>query len=237
MIAEVTEVAGPTGTAVVVRLAGPLTLDTAPRAREHLLKALAAQPAVVVADVADLEVPDDVTLTLFPAVARHAAAWPGIPLVLAAPGRRLRAALERTAVMRYVPVEATVAAACRAVDRTPPRRVTEVMPGGPETVSVARAMTRAACTRWDQPATSDTAELVVSELASNAVRDAGGVIEVSVSLHERYLHLAVRDRSVEPARIGRHDGRGLMLVDAMTAGWGSTRLPDGKVVWATLRVR
>src|SRR5688572_30172369 len=123
MIAEATEVAGPDGTAAVVRLAGKLTFDTAPRVRTHLLKALAAQPVVVVADVADLEAPDDVALTVFPAVARHAAAWPGIPLVLAAPSRRLRAALDRTAVMRYVPVEATVAAACAAVDGTPPRRL------------------------------------------------------------------------------------------------------------------
>ena len=235
MIAEVTEVAGPAGTAAVVRLAGPLTFDTAPRARSHLLKALAAQPVVVVADVADLEVPDDVALTLFPAIARHAAAWPGIPLVLAAPGRLLRAALERTAVMRYVPVEATVAAACAAVDGTPTRRDTELMAGGPETVSTARAMVRAACLRGEQLAISETAELIMSELTSNAVRHAGGIIEISVSVRQRYLHLAVRDRSYEKARLGRNDGRGLVLVDAMTTSWGSTDLPDGKVVWATLR--
>lgn len=235
MIAEVTEVAGRAGTAAVVRLAGPLTFDTAPGARTHLLKALAAQPVVVVADVADLEAPDEVALTLFPAVAQHAAAWPGIPFVLAAPSRRLRAALERTAVVRYVPVEATVAAACAAVDRTPSRRVTELLAGGPETVPTARAMVRAACLRWEQSAISETAELIMSELASNAVRHAGGIIEISVSARRRYLHLAVRDRSHEKARIGRNEGRGLMLVDAMTAGWGSTDLPDGKVVWATLR--
>ncbi|GAA0962370.1 ATP-binding protein [Virgisporangium aurantiacum] len=234
MIAEVTEVAGPAGTAAVVRLAGPLTFDTAPSARTHLLKAVAVQPVVVVADVAELEVRDDVALTLFPAVARHAAAWPGIPLVLAAPSRWLRAALERTAVMRYVPVEATVAAACAAVDGTPPRRVTELMAGGPETVSTARAVVRAACLRWEQSAISETAELIMSELASNAVRHAGGIIEISVSVRRRYLHLSVRDRSYEQARIGRNNGRGLMLVDAMTTGWGSTELPDGKVVWATL---
>jgi hypothetical protein len=235
MIAEATEVAGPDGTAAVVRLAGTLTFDTAPRVRTHLLKALAAQPVVVVADVADLEAPDDVALTVFPAVARHAAAWPGIPLVLAAPSRRLRAALDRTAVMRYVPVEATVAAACAAVDGTPPRRLTEWMAGGPETVSTARAMVRAACLRWEQLAISETAELIMSELASNAVRHAGGIIEISVSVRQHYLHLAVRDRSYEKARIGRADGRGLLLVDAMTTSWGSTELPDGKVIWATLR--
>ena len=31
-------------------------------------------------------------------------------------------------------------------------------------------------------------------------------------------------------------GRGLILVDALAAAWGSTPAPDGKHVWATLRV-
>src|SRR5690349_6318344 len=120
MIAEFSEVPGAAGTAAVVRLAGALTFETAPDARDHLLKALVAQPAVVVADVTELEVSDDVALTLFPAVARHVAAWPGIPVVLTGPSERLRAALERIAVMRYVPVKATLDAACAAVDRTRP---------------------------------------------------------------------------------------------------------------------
>ncbi len=236
MIADLTEVHGPAGTAAVVRLAGTLTFETAPTARMQLLKAVAAQPAVVVADLTELLVPDDVTLTLFPAVARHAAAWPGIPLVLAAPSRLLAAALDRTAVMRFVPVEATVEAACAAVDRTPPRRFADQMPTGPWAVANARAMVRESCERWGHREISDTAELIMSELASNAVRHAGGTIEVVVAARQRYLHVAVRDRNAEPPRIGRGDGRGLLLVDAMTTGWGCTELPDGKVVWATLRL-
>lgn len=236
MITDVTEVQGPTGTAAVVKLVGTLTFDTAPTARVQLLKAVAAQPSVVVADVAELLVPDDVTLTLFPAVARHAAAWPGIPVVLAAPSSQLVAALHRTAVMRYLPVEATVAAACAAVDRTPPRRVVDQMPAGPRAVTIARAMVRDCCERWRHAEVSDTAELIMSELASNAVRHTAGSIEVTVAARRRYLHLAVRDRSFEPPRVGRGDGRGLLLVDAMTVGWGYTELPDGKVVWATLRL-
>lgn len=234
MIADLSEVAGPAGPAAVVRLAGTLTIETAPRAREQLLKAVASQPVVVVADVTDLLVPDDVTLTLFPSVSRHAAAWPGIPLVLAAPSPHLREALDRTAVMRYVPVEATVAAACAAVDSAPPRRLTEWMPAGPRAVAAARAMVREGCGRWGHPELADTAELIMSELASNAVRHAGGTLEATVAFRRRYLHVAVRDGNDEPPRIGRNDGRGLLLVDAMTAGWGCTGLPVGKVVWATL---
>jgi hypothetical protein len=36
---------------------------------------------------------------------------------------------------------------------------------------------------------------------------------------------------------GDEGGRGLLLLDALAAGWGSTVLDDGKVVWATVRVR
>lgn len=236
MITDLTEIDGPAGRAAVVRLAGALTFDTAPAARVGLLKAVAAQPAVVVVDVTNLTVPDDVALTLFPAMARHAAAWPGIPLVLAAPGRDLLAALERTAVMRYVPVISTVVAACAAVDVTPPRRVTEEVPLGPQAVALARAIVREACERWLHQESADTAELVMSELSSNAVRHARGRIEISVALRQRYLHLSVRDRSFEPARIGHDGGRGLLLVDALSSGWGCTEVADGKVVWATLRL-
>ena len=236
MITDLTEIDGPGGRAAVVRLTGALTFDTAPAARLGLLKAVAAQPAVVVADVTDLTVPDDIALTLFPAVARHAAAWPGIPLVLAAPGRDLLAALERTAVMRYVPVISTIVAACAAVDSAPPRRVTEVLLPGPQAVAAARSIVRDACERWTHQEIADTAELVMSELSSNAVRHAGGWMEMSVALRQRYLHLSVRDRSFEPARIGHGGGRGLLLVDALARGWGCTEVADGKVVWATLRL-
>jgi histidine kinase-like protein/STAS domain-containing protein len=230
------EVEGPAGRAMVVQLAGTLTFDTAPTVRVQMLKAVAAQPAVVVADLSRLFVPDELALTLFPTVARHAAAWPGIPLVLAAASRELVAALDRMAVMRYVPVIATVKAACAEVDGIAPTRLTQRMPAGPLAVATARTLVRDACERWGHPGTADTAELVTSELASNAVRHAGGSIEITVSLRRRLLHIAVRDRSTQPPRLGHNDGRGLMLVDAMTVGWGCTEVEDGKVVWATLRL-
>jgi hypothetical protein len=34
----------------------------------------------------------------------------------------------------------------------------------------------------------------------------------------------------------REDGRGLLVVSALTHAWGCTPVPDGKVVWATLRI-
>jgi hypothetical protein len=222
--------------AAVVRLAGVLTVESAPVVRAALLKAVAAQPHVVVADVAAVTVPDDVVLTLFPAIARHAAAWPGIPLVLAKPARALTAALDRTAVRRCLPVLESVAAACRVADTHPPRRIMDRAPGGPASVARARSMTAEACRRWGVTALSDVAELVATELTSNAVRHAGDMIEVHVTLRLRHLHISVRDRSTQPPRLGHGGGRGLMLVDALTLVWGTTAVDDGKVVWATLRL-
>lgn len=221
---------------VVVRLAGDLTVQSAPAVRTGLLKALTEQPALVVADVAALTTSEDVTLSLFPAVARHAAAWPGIPLVLAQPGRALSRALERTAACRHIPVFDTVDEACRAADRTPPRRLAERFAAAPGSIAAARALVRDACHRWNVSALADVGELIVTELTSNAVRHVGADMDVSVALRSRYLHLSVRDRSTEPPRLGRGDGRGLILVEALTVSWGSTLISDGKVVWATLRL-
>jgi hypothetical protein len=147
-----------TGLAACVRLDGDITIETAPIARVALLKGLAAQPAVLVADLSALTAPDDIVLTLFPAIARHAAAWPGIPFVLAQPGPPLAAALERTAVVRFVPVVASVGVACRSVDSTPPRRFTDRLPGRPSAVTAARALVRAACAQWTTRAVADTTD-------------------------------------------------------------------------------
>jgi len=222
---------------VLVRLAGELVVDTAPQVRHGLLKAIAEQPVLIVAEVSAMSVDDEVVLSVFPAVARHADAWPGIPIVLAAPDPALSAALDRSAVCRFVPVVGSVQEAIQAGDQHPPRRMVEHVTSGPHAVTTARALVTDACGRWGLAALSDVAELVVSELVSNAVRHAGGSIEVWVSLRRRYLHLSVRDHSSVPPRLGHGDGRGLMLVDALSVAWGSTATADGKVVWATLRHR
>jgi anti-sigma regulatory factor (Ser/Thr protein kinase)/anti-anti-sigma regulatory factor len=222
--------------AAVVGLAGTLTVESAPAARGALLEAIAAQPSVVVADVTAVTVPDDVVLSLFPAIARSAAAWPSIPLVLAGPGRALAAALDRTAVGRYLPVVDSVATGCRASDTDPPRRLVSRPSAGPDAVTHARAVIAEACGRWGVTGITDVAELLATELASNAVRHVGGVIETSVTLRLRHLHISVRDNGTDPPRLGRNDGRGLMVIDALTVAWGTTALRDGKVVWATLRL-
>src|ERR1043165_3147156 len=62
---------------VLVRVIGELSLSPAPLIRTRLLKCLRERPAAVVADLAALTVSEPQALSVFSAVARQAALWPG----------------------------------------------------------------------------------------------------------------------------------------------------------------
>jgi anti-anti-sigma regulatory factor len=227
----------------VLRLTGLLDLAAAVELRSAMNKVLTGQPSAIVVDLAGLAVGDDIVLTVFPAVARSAAGWGDCPVLLCAPSTALASDLERMAVDRAVPVygsreQALTAAAAVAAPRRIWRRLAD-----PDTATAdARELVVNACQAWHLPDMVDDAELVATELVSNAMRHAGPGVELLLVLRERFLHLSVRDGSPQPPRRSLPDpdtgegGRGLLLVDALTAGWGSTPMPSGKVVWATLRL-
>lgn len=87
----------------------------------------------------------------------------------------------------------------------------------------------------------EDAQLVVSELVTNAVRHAPGPCSLSLDLRDGRLTIAVSDtspeqlapRPFEPQRIGQH---GLEIVLALCTGVGSEPTGDGKIVRATLPV-
>ncbi len=91
----------------------------------------------------------------------------------------------------------------------------------------------------EDPLLADTAALVVSELATNAIRHGGTAFTVTVSSLAHCVRIAVSDgrkeapalRSFSEANPG---GRGLHIVDALCRAWGTTRRHGGKVVWAEL---
>jgi two-component sensor histidine kinase len=84
----------------------------------------------------------------------------------------------------------------------------------------------------------DAVGLIVSELATNAVRHAHSPFRVSLAREEDQLLLVVRDESSAPALLGEGDpsalgGRGLQLVSTLSREWGVTpHAGDGKSVWA-----
>jgi hypothetical protein len=228
----------------LVRLSGLLDLGSSLDLRTTLQKALAEQPSGVVIDVAGMAVEEDIVLTVFSAFARTAAAWPGCPVVLCAPPAEVSGGLNRLAISRAVPVLPDRAQALTAVTSVPaPRRYSQRMSSTPAAPAAARHAVSAACLAWRVPYLVDDAEAVVTELVSNGVRYAGGTdLQLQVVLGGRFLHVSVRDSSHERPRRRIPDpeiaqgGWGLMLVEAIASGWGSTPTPDGKVVWATLRL-
>jgi anti-anti-sigma regulatory factor len=225
----------------VVRADGTLTAVAAPQLRGVLLKCLSDQPTAVLVDATGLSIVDDLSLTAFIAAARHAAAWPAVPMLICAPSPEVRAALRRLGADRHVTmcVDLVDGRAVAAQGELPPQ-VRDRFPPTPDSVRAARALVTAACERWRLPALVAPASLAVSELVTNAVRHAGTSMDVVVTRARRYVHLAVRDYSRQPARLRGPDseaepgGRGLLLVEAVSAGWGCTLLPDGKVTWVSL---
>ncbi|WP_225829755.1 SpoIIE family protein phosphatase [Streptomyces sp. NK08204] len=111
----------------------------------------------------------------------------------------------------------------------------------PQAVGHARRFTRRTLRVWGvPPATLDMALLVVSELVTNALVHTEGPVRLDLSLVNHRLRLAVADASprspVKPTNIGWEatGGRGILLVEAVSAAWGTVPVSGGKLVWADL---
>jgi anti-sigma regulatory factor (Ser/Thr protein kinase) len=124
------------------------------------------------------------------------------------------------------------------------------LPANAESVKAGRDFTRATLREWGMGAVTDLAELVVSELVTNALRHG---IPAARSPGERHcvrLRLLAQAPFVmcmvaDPARSipvlkdadpAAESGRGLTVVEACCVRWGWHLLDEGgKVVWALLR--
>ena len=114
-----------------------------------------------------------------------------------------------------------------------------VFPAVPESVGAARRFTRAALARQDiDPEIIDTATLLVSELATNAVVHATSTIQLRIGVSDE-IRVEVRDASedapiLEDVGPDRESGRGLAIVTSLADDWDWSRRPSGKVVWFSL---
>jgi anti-sigma regulatory factor (Ser/Thr protein kinase) len=116
---------------------------------------------------------------------------------------------------------------------------TRRFPCKPASVTAARHFVREALHERERDLV-DAAELMVSELASNALRHARSDFEITVETAGDRVRVGVRDsgdgeprmRSPEPRE---HSGRGLRVVDALSATWGVTHQAQGKLVWFILQ--
>jgi anti-sigma regulatory factor (Ser/Thr protein kinase) len=90
---------------------------------------------------------------------------------------------------------------------------------------------------------SDSAGVIVAEFAANAVthgRVPGRDFGLRLALDPGALWIEVSDaradRLPEPRAVAPEDenGRGLLLVEALAASWGTKERPIGKTLWAEL---
>ncbi|MER7665207.1 MULTISPECIES: SpoIIE family protein phosphatase [unclassified Streptomyces] len=107
--------------------------------------------------------------------------------------------------------------------------------------SRARRLARRALARWGLEELSDSVELLVSEVVTNAVRYAERPVTLRL-LRTDVLRCEVGDDSPQLPRQRRardtdEGGRGLFLVNRLARRWGATRLSTGKVVWFELPTR
>ena len=124
------------------------------------------------------------------------------------------------------------------------RRATFDIPAGRGSARSARRAVAVTLRMWALERLLADAELVVSELMTNAVLHAAGTstYELSILLHDGRLRLAVTDPSAAPPRIRPSDdglpgGRGLRIVASLARSWGHQATADGgKQVWAELDV-
>ncbi|MCM2577633.1 ATP-binding protein [Streptomyces meridianus] len=124
-----------------------------------------------------------------------------------------------------------------------PRDIEWRLPRHPRSVGRARALLRAQAGSWRvPPEPTEIAVLLLSELATNAVRHADGPdareLSIRLTAGEKRLRVEVSDASERPLRPAQasacdETGRGLSIVAALADDWGThpRACGIGKIVW------
>jgi anti-sigma regulatory factor (Ser/Thr protein kinase) len=134
---------------------------------------------------------------------------------------------------------------------TTPRGASRRFEAVPEGPRAARHFVADALASWGYTGELlDDAQLVISELATNAVIHARSPFWVETRAENGHVRVSVRDQHGEPPRCLTPDlpkllspdstepprGHGLRMVAALARDWGVDSTADGKAVWAELRV-
>ncbi len=109
------------------------------------------------------------------------------------------------------------------------------VPADPSAVAQVRAAAVRKLVEWDLADAAFTAELILSELVTNAIRYASGPIRVRL-IRDRSLICEVSDHSstsphLRQAATTDEGGRGLFLIAQLAERWGTRYTGDGKVIW------
>lgn len=121
-----------------------------------------------------------------------------------------------------------------------------ILPSDPDQVGITRRIVRATLEYHDLGGYADDAEIIASELVTNAIQHAStGNPEnkIGVTLMRAWAGKAVSVIVTDSSRIspvkrettnGSEHGRGLQLVESLSIRWGWTYERDGKAVYAIL---
>ncbi|MFD2767335.1 ATP-binding protein [Micromonospora eburnea] len=231
------------GSPRVVRLTGVLDRAGVDRVRDALLARLWQRPGPVIVDLSALRAAGPEVRAVVDDVHRAVADWPAAGLLVIDPSGAVGPdgpVHPSDSAGPGAPVHPSLDRALAALANAPAAVLAADLPPVVTAAQQARALVTDGCGRWGVPALVDPARIAVTELVNNAVAHAGTSMTVRVAPRGSSLHLAVRDRCARPPAYAGLDpftsvgGRGLLLVDTVARRWGSTPLPDGKVVWCVL---
>ncbi len=110
----------------------------------------------------------------------------------------------------------------------------------PPSCQQARWAVRAFCFAHGLPHLADDAELLTSELVTNAIKHTGTLVTLVAICDDGELIVNIRDDAAgagpvpAPADADAESGRGMQLVVGIAGRWGSTPHNDGKSVWFRL---
>jgi anti-sigma regulatory factor (Ser/Thr protein kinase) len=115
------------------------------------------------------------------------------------------------------------------------------LPNRPESVRMARRFVESVAHAYGAAHISDTAALLVSELATNVTRHArdAALFHIAVSRMDDRIRVEVHDPSprfavIRHADVLAEDGRGLHIVRTLAHGNGAYSLLRGKSTWYEL---
>ncbi|MGP3972633.1 SpoIIE family protein phosphatase [Streptomyces sp. 8N114] len=126
-----------------------------------------------------------------------------------------------------------------------PQMAVTISPSDPGSLHAARHALRTALHRWSLGSLADTAELLASEMATNALLHTEGDATLTarpVRNGGRALRITVTDTSpTSPQRRAATEqstsGRGLMLIEELATDWGVEPRGNGKRVWCEIPLK
>ncbi|MFJ7902136.1 SpoIIE family protein phosphatase [Streptomyces sp. NPDC096198] len=159
---------------------------------------------------------------------------------LADPGRPLEETCDRAlgSLLSEARTDDVVLLLTRTRALSGDRVATWELPSEPSVVALARELACERLAAWHLEHTAFIAELVVSELVTNAIRYGSPPVHLRL-IRDTALICEVGDASstaphLRRARLSDEGGRGLLIVAQLSRRWGSRHHRSGKTIWAEL---